>query len=94
MFFLLNLVYLDVSPKNRGYPQNGLLIMENLIKMDDLGGNPPIFWKHPNLLFREVYGCTGFSFYDSFPGGVVSKGSNMTPFGKSVSAIHRFHRGG
>jgi len=28
-------------------PQNGWFIMENLIKMDDLGGKPTIFWKHP-----------------------------------------------
>ena len=26
-----------------GIPQNGWFIMENLIKMDDLGGKPPIF---------------------------------------------------
>jgi len=26
-----------------GVPQNGWLIMENLIKMDDLGGKPTIF---------------------------------------------------
>ena len=24
-------------------PQNGWFILENLLKMDDLGGNPPIF---------------------------------------------------
>ena len=27
--------------------------MENLIKKDDLGGKPTIFWKHP---YREVRG--------------------------------------
>ena len=35
-------VYIWVFPKIR-VPQNGWFIMENLIKMDDLGGNTPIF---------------------------------------------------
>ena len=35
---------MDVEPKIGGfYPQNGWFIMENPIKMDDLGGFPPIF---------------------------------------------------
>ena len=41
-----------VSPKNRGvemfFPPKWMVkIMETTIKMDDLGGKNPYFWKHP-----------------------------------------------
>ena len=36
---------MGVEPKIVGiFPQNGWFIMENLIKMDDLGGKNPYFW--------------------------------------------------
>ena len=39
-------IYIWVFPKI-GVPQNGWFIMENLIKMDDLGGFTPIFGSTP-----------------------------------------------
>ena len=38
-------------------PQNGGFLMENPIKMDDLGGKPTIFRKHPYIIPR-FHGCT------------------------------------
>ena len=38
--------HMDVS-KNSGTPKWMVKIMENLIKMDDLGGKNLYFWKHP-----------------------------------------------
>ena len=38
---------MDVS-KNRGTPKWMVKIMEIPIKMDDLGGKPPYFWKYPH----------------------------------------------
>ena len=35
-------------------PQNGLFIMENPIKMDDLGSHP-YFWKHPFGFFQGLF---------------------------------------
>ena len=41
--------HLDVS-ENRGTPKWMVKIMENPIKMDDLGGRPTIFGKHPFII--------------------------------------------
>jgi len=40
--------------KNGGTPKWMVKIMENPIKMDDLGGKPTIFWKHPSGKTRCV----------------------------------------
>ena len=42
----INIPYKQVFPKIR-VPQNEWFIMENPIEMDDLGGKPHYFWKHP-----------------------------------------------
>ena len=54
--WLMNELAIGVS-KNRETPQNGWFILENPIKMDDLGGKPHCFRKHPHplLTFRFVY---------------------------------------
>ena len=50
--------YMDVS-KNRGGPPKWMVkIMENPIKMDDLGGFSHYFWKHPymkNAVLEKVF---------------------------------------
>ena len=54
----INIPYKQVFPKIR-VPQNEWFIMENPIEMDDLGGKPHYFWKHP---YRQVsFGDCGFS---------------------------------
>jgi len=44
-----------VVSKNRGGPPKWMVkIMENLIKMEDLGGTP-YFWKHPYMRTKMFY---------------------------------------
>ena len=44
--------HMDVEPKigKKGPPKSMVKIMESLIKMDDLGGFPPIFGLTPTFL--------------------------------------------
>ena len=48
-----------------GVPQNVWFIMENFIKMDDLGGKTPYFWKHPfyssSVFFSPPFRASIFS---------------------------------
>ena len=52
-------LYMGVT-KNTGTPKWMVKIMEKPIKMDDLGGKPPIFGKHPykyiktHFLFKAI----------------------------------------
>ena len=48
-FIVCIYIYTGVS-KNRGFPPKWMVkIMENRIRMDDLGGKPNYFWKHPYI---------------------------------------------
>ena len=50
-------LYLDVS-KNRGTPKWMVKIMENPIKMDDLGGKTDYFRKHLSMFFVKLQWCS------------------------------------
>ena len=51
--YLASTLYMGVS-KNRGTPKWMVKIMENIIKMDDLGGKPTVFG---NISYAEQLGC-------------------------------------
>ena len=47
-FLMISATNMDVS-KNRGTPKWMVKIMENPIKMDDLGGKTPYFWFNTHM---------------------------------------------
>ena len=58
---------MDVS-KNRVLPQNGWFIMEIPMKMDDLGGYPPIFGNiHMGHVMKQRKNHTPPCFFEFFP---------------------------
>ena len=69
-----------VFPKIGGKPPKWMVkIMENPIKIDDLGGFSPYFWKHPFALFEISYTNTGVftqRYTQEFPG---KKNLRLTP---------------
>ena len=55
-----HLNHMGVEPKIVGFPPKWMVkIMENPIKMDDLGGNTHYFWKHPYFLHQRPASALG-----------------------------------
>ena len=80
-------------PKIGGKPPKWMVyFMENPIKMDDLGGKPPIFWKHPykqpeNFTVHHPFTS---SIWGTPPFASVTRPCGASNLGRKFGGRHRF----